>query len=77
MVGKVADEPLVDGNHVLEQRPTRMEEQVEPRRSIVVEIHRCEGHFEELLRLKYEVFVAISDAGDLRIVPSEEHFPEA
>ena len=65
-------------NHVLEQRPTRMEEQVEPRRrAALVEIHRREGHFEELLRLKYEVFVAISDAGDLRIVPSEEHFPEA
>ena len=78
MFGKIADEPLVDRSQVLEQRPTRMEEQVEPRWiAAFVEHHRIKGHFEEFSRLKYKVFDTISDAGDFRVMPSEEHIPEA
>ena len=78
VIGKVSDEPLVDRSQVLEQRPTRNEEQVEPRCiAALVERHWIKGHFEELFRLNYKVFDAISDAGNFRVMPSEEHIPKA
>ena len=68
MIGKIADEPLVERSQILEQRAGWMKEQVEPRRSArIFERRRVEGHFEELFRLKYEVFDAISDAGDFAL----------
>ena len=76
MLDKVADKPLIEVDEDLQEWPGRLKEQVEVVGVALGKGRRFKRHSEELVGLDYEVVAAISDAGDLRVVPGSKDIAE-